>query len=79
MKYFNDGLTAQDIATLMDDENILGEEESIPVLLASQPSYPMQSTIRNAMIIQVDGRKVLMLTEGEKTYLSHDIKDAIEW
>lgn len=58
----------------------LADDENPQVRLAMQPNYPMEYSINDATMVEVDGKDVMYIAEGSQIgYLNGAASDVLGW
>ena len=66
--------------TLNDIVEDLAEDENPEVRLAMQPNYPLQYSVSDAVMVEVDGKDFLYIAEGgQNGYLNGAAREALGW
>ena len=80
-------MTLSDLISRLEDEGLIFVEdgeislnEDCEILMAHQPSWPLEFQIRDIALVEIDNCSVLYVVEGEQNgYLPEEVNEQIYW
>lgn len=78
-------MTLVDLIRKLEDEGLIfvedggiGINEDCEILIAQQPSWPLEFQVRDIALVEIDNKSVLYIVEGEQNgYLTEEVSEQI--
>jgi len=78
-------MTLTDLIRRLEEEGLLfvedgeiGVNEDCEILMAHQPSWPLEFQIRDIALVEIDNHSILYIVEGEQNgYLPEEVSEQI--